>query len=173
MIHLINFYSFLKSVFCAATIISVMMIQLRVEAQDIIHLKDGSSVTCQITKITDFILYAETKESTEPLTFFSEDVRHLDIDRKNDALIWQLQQGFIDAHKLSEVSEDSIKNIFYFGMPYDSIFDYWNAEKKYKLDSLGNTILVPYNPVETPFSERLESLIKSLGGKRSRPLRED
>ena len=173
MIQSIKFYSFFKSVFYTALIICLLMTQFRLEAQDVIHLKDGSSVTCQITKITDFILYAEIKESTEPLTFFSEDVRHLEINRKNDAIIWQLQQGFIDAHKLSEVSEDSIKNIYYFGMPYDSIFDYWKAEKKYKLDSLGNPILVPYNPAETPFSERLESLIKSLGGKRSRPLRED
>lgn len=173
MIQSINFYSFFKSVFYTASIICLLMTQFRLEAQDIIHLKDGSSVTCQITKITDFILYAEIKESTEPLTFFSEDVRHLEINRKNDAIIWQLQQGFIDAHKLSDVSQDSIKNIYYFGMPYDSIFDYWKAEKKYKLDSLGNPVLVPYNPINTPFSERLESLIKSLGGKRSRPSGED
>ena len=33
-----------------------------IAAQDIVQLKDGSSVTCRITEISDFILYAEVDD---------------------------------------------------------------------------------------------------------------
>ena len=48
-------------------------------------------------------------------------------------------------------------------MPSDSLLSN-KSNILYKTDSLGNPILVPYDPMETDFSDRLKSLAKSLGG---------
>ena len=62
-------------------------------AQDIVHLKDGTSVVCHITEISDFILYAEVHDDPYPATFFADDVSHLKIDPKNNSIIRQLKKG--------------------------------------------------------------------------------
>ena len=36
----------------------------------------------------------------------------------------------------------------------------------YRTDSLGNPILVPYDPMKTDFSDRIKSLAKSIRGNR-------
>ena len=133
-------------------------------AQDVIHLKNGTSIDCRITEITDFILYAEIKEGPEKLTFFSDDVSHLVIGQRNEAMIWKLKEGVRDARELTDFSQDSSANEFYFGFTYDSISNYNKSKKNYHTDSLGKPILVPYNPLKTPFSIRVKSLIKSFGG---------
>ena len=58
--------------------------------------------------------------------------------------------------------EDNHLHGFYFGMPYDSV--YKKSRSLYKSDSLGNPILVPYDPMKTDLSDRLKSLTKSLTG---------
>ena len=58
--------------------------------------------------------------------------------------------------------EDNHLYGFYFGMPYDSVYN--NAKALYKSDSLGNPILVPYDPMKTDLSDRLKSMTKSLTG---------
>jgi len=66
--------------------------------------------------------------------------------------------------KFSNPLEDNSLYGFYFGMPYDSISNHINTESLYQTDSLGNPILVPYDPMNKTFSDRLKSLAKSLGG---------
>lgn len=132
-------------------------------AQDVVHMKDGSSVACKITQISDFILYAEVDNDPYPATFFADDVSHLDIHAQNTTIIRELRKGVKEAMKFSNPLEDNQLYGFYFGIPYDSIDNYTNTNF-YELDSLGNPILVPYNPLEKSFSERLKSLGKSLSG---------
>ena len=67
--------------------------QNKIQAQDKIHLKDGTEVSCYITEIQDFILYAEVHDDPFLATFFADDVAHLDIDPKNTLVIRQLKQG--------------------------------------------------------------------------------
>jgi hypothetical protein len=139
--------------------------QAQIRAQDVVHLKDGTSVACRITEISDFILYADVHDDPYPVTFFADDVSHLEIDPKNSVVIRQLKQGVKEAMKFSNPLEDNSLYGFYFGMPYDSIYDHRKTESLYQTDSLGNPILVPYDPMNTTFSDRLKSLVKSLGGK--------
>ncbi len=136
--------------------------QDKIQAQDKINLKDGTVVTCQITEIKDFILYAEVHDDTFLATFFADDVSHLEIDPKNSVVIRQLKQGVKEAMVFSNPLEDNHLYGFYFGMPYDSVCK--NSNALYKTDSLGNPILVPYDPMNTNLSERLKSLTKSLAG---------
>ena len=136
--------------------------QDEIQAQDKIHLKDGAVVTCQITEIQDFILYAEVHDDPFLATFFADDVSHLEIDPKNSLVIRQLKQGVKEAMAFSNPLEDNHLYGFYFGMPYDSV--YKNSTALYKTDSLGNPILVPYDPMNTNFSDRLKSMSKSLTG---------
>ena len=51
-------------------------------------------------------------------------------------------------------------------MPYDSVSTYMDKTNKLILenDSLGNSVLLPYDPQETSLGDRLKSLGKSLGG---------
>ena len=132
------------------------------QAQDKIHLKDGAIVTCQITEIQDFILYAKAHDDPFLLTFFADDVSHLEIDPKNSLVIRQLRKGLKEAVAYSNPLEDNHLYGFYFGIPYDSV--YKNSTTLFKTDSLGNPILVPYDPMNTSFSDRLKSLSKSLTG---------
>ena len=134
----------------------------KIQAQDKIHLKDGTEVSCQITEIQDFILYAEVHDDPYLATFFADDVSHLDIDPKNTLVIRQLKQGVKEAMVYSNPLEDNHLYGFYFGMPYDSV--YKKSRSLYKSDSLGNPILVPYDPMKTDLSDRLKSLTKSLTG---------
>ena len=136
--------------------------QDEIQAQDKIHLKDGTLITCQITEIQDFILYAEVHDDPFLATFFADDVSHLEIDPKNSLIIRQLKQGVKEAMMYSNPLEDNHLYGFYFGMPYDSV--YKNSTALYKTDSLGNPILVPYDPMNTNFSDRLKSMSKSLTG---------
>ena len=136
--------------------------QDEIQAQDKIHLKDGEVVTCQIKEIQDFILYAEVHDDPFLATFFADDVSHLEIDPKNSLVIRQLKQGVKEAMVYSNPIEDNHLYGFYFGMPYDSV--YKNSTALYKTDSLGNPILVPYDPMNTNFSDRLKSMSKSLTG---------
>ena len=136
--------------------------QDEIQAQDKIHLKDGALITCQITEIQDFILYAEVHNDPFLATFFADDVSHLEIDPKNSLVIRQLKQGVKEAMAFSNPLEDNHLYGFYFGMPYDSV--YKNSTALYKTDSLGNPILVPYDPMNTNFSDRLKSMSKSLTG---------
>jgi hypothetical protein len=134
------------------------------KAQDIIRLKDGTSVECRITEISDFILYAEVHDDPYPATFFADDVSHLEIDKKNSLIIRQLKQGVKEAMKFSNPIEDNSLYGFYFGMPYDSLANNKMSQDIYKTDSLGNPILVPYDPMNTKFSDRIKSLAKSISG---------
>ena len=136
--------------------------QDEIQAQDKIHLKDGAVVTCQITEIQDFILYAEVHDDPFLATFFADDVSHLEIDPKNSLVIRQLKEGVKEAMAFSNPLEENHLYGFYFGMPYDSV--YKNSTALYKTDSLGNPILVPYDPMNTNFSDRLKSMSKSLTG---------
>ena len=136
--------------------------QDEIQAQDKIHLKDGAEVTCHITEIQDFILYAEVDDDPFLATFFADDVSHLEIDPKNSLVIRQLKQGVKEAAAFSNPLEDNHLYGFYFGMPYDSV--YKNSTALYKTDSLGNPILVPYNPMNTNISDRLKSMSISLTG---------
>jgi len=139
--------------------------QAQIRAQDIVHLKDGTSVACRITEISDFILYADVHDDPYPATFFADDVSHLEIDPQNSMVIRQLKQGVKEAMKFSNPLEDNSLYGFYFGIPYDSISNRIKTERLYQTDSLGNPILVPYDPMNKTFSDRLKSLAKSLGGK--------
>ena len=134
----------------------------KVQAQDKIYLNDGTEVSCHITEIKDFILYAEVHDDTFLATFFADDVSHLDIDPKNTLVIRQLKQGVKEAMAYSNPLEDNNLYGFYFGMPYDSVFN--KSMALYKSDSLGNPILVPYDPMKTNLSDRLKSMTKSLTG---------
>jgi len=136
--------------------------QDKIQAQDKIHLKDGGLVTCHITEIEDFILYAEVHDDPFLATFFADDVSHLEIDPKNSIVIRQLKQGVKEAMVFSNPIEDNHLYGFYFGMPYDSV--YKKSTALYKTDSLGNPILVPYDPMNTKLSDRLKSMSKSLAG---------
>ncbi len=136
--------------------------QDQIQAQDKIHLKDGTEVTCHITEIQDFILYAEVHDDPFLATFFADDVSHLDIDPKNNLVIRQLKQGVKEAMIFSNPLEDNHLYGFYFGMPYDSV--YKKSTALYQTDSLGNPILVPYDPMKTDLSDRLKSMTKSLTG---------
>ena len=136
--------------------------QDEIQAQDKIHLKDGGLVTCHITEIEDFILYAEVHDDPFLATFFADDVSHLEIDPKNSIVIRQLKQGVKEAMVFSNPIEDNHLYGFYFGMPYDSV--YKKSTALYKTDSLGNPILVPYDPMNTKLSDRLKSMSKSLAG---------
>ena len=138
--------------------------QAQIRAQDIVHLKDGTSVACRITEISDFILYADVHDDPYPATFFADDVSHLEIDPQNSMVIRQLKQGVKEAMKFSNPLEDNSLYGFYFGIPYDSISNRIKTESLYQTDSLGNPILVPYDPMNKTFSDRLKSLAKSLGG---------
>ena len=140
----------------------LLVCQDKIQAQDKINLKDGTVVICQITEIQDFILYAEVYDDTFLATFFADDVSHLEIDPKNSFVIRQLRQGVKEAMAFSNPLEDNHLYGFYFGMPYDSV--YKNCTDLYKTDSLGNPILVPYDPTNTNLSDRLKSLTKSLAG---------
>ena len=155
----------MKKPFCINLFISGLFLlacQNKIQAQDKIHLKDGTEVSCQIKEIQDFILYAEVHDDPYLATFFADDVSHLDIDPKNTPVIRQLKQGVKEAMAYSNPIEDNHIYGFYFGMPYDSVYKKSNA--LYKCDSLGNPILVPYDPMETDLSDRLKSLTKSLTG---------
>ena len=134
----------------------------KIQAQDKIYLKDGTEVSCHITEIQDFILYAEVRDDTFLATFFADDVSHLDIDPKNTFVIRQLKEGVKEAMAYSNPLEDNSLYGFYFGMPYDSVFN--KSMALYKSDSLGNPILVPYDPMKTNLSDRLKSMTKSLTG---------
>ena len=136
--------------------------QDQIQAQDKIHLKDGTEVTCHITEIQDFILYAEVHDDPFLATFFADDVSHLDIDPKNNLVIRQLKQGVKEAMIFSNPLEDNHLYGFYFGMPYDSV--YKKSTALYQTDSLGKPILVPYDPMKTDLSERFKSMTKSLSG---------
>ena len=136
--------------------------QNKIQAQDLIHLKDGSVVTCKIKEIQDFILYAEVHDDPFLATFFADDVAQLKIDPKNNLVIRQLKQGVKEAMEYSNPLEENCLYGFYFGMPYDSLF--YMSNVFYKTDSLGNPILVPYDPMDTDLSTRLKSLAKSITG---------
>ena len=69
----------------------------KIQAQDKIHLKDGTEVSCHITEIQDFILYAEVDDDPFLATFFADDVSHLDINPNNRLIIRELKQGLKEA----------------------------------------------------------------------------
>jgi len=144
-------------------VLGAFLFSCQIQAQDTLHLKDGTEVVCRITEITDFILYAEVHDDPYLATFFADDVSYLGIDPKNSVVIRQLKDGVKEAMKFSNPLEDNTLYGFYFGMPYDSVSNY-KKESLYQLDSLGNPILVPYDPKNMSFPERLKSLAKSLGG---------
>tara|TARA_B100000497_G_C7515673_1_gene313761 strand:+ start:286 stop:783 length:498 start_codon:yes stop_codon:yes gene_type:complete len=155
----------LKKPFCIYVFtigLFLLACQDQIQAQDKIHLKDGTEVTCHITEIQDFILYAEVHDDPFLATFFADDVSHLDIDPKNNLVIRQLKQGVKEAMIFSNPLEDNHLYGFYFGMPYDSV--YKKSTALYQTDSLGNPILVPYDPMKTDLSDRLKSMTKSLTG---------
>ena len=133
-------------------------------AQDLVHLKDGTIVSCHITEISDFILYADVEDDPYSATFFSDDVDFLKIDQKNNIIIRQLKRGVREAMKYSSPIGDNSVFGFYFGMSSDSLLSNRSNKILYSIDSLGNPILVPYDPMNTDFSARLKSLAKSLGG---------
>ena len=69
--------------FLVKLLLTLNLIGSSIAAQDIVQLKDGSSVPCRITEISDFILYAEVDDDPYLATFFSDDVDYLKIDPKN------------------------------------------------------------------------------------------
>ena len=155
----------MKKPFCIYVLtlgLFLLACQNKIQAQDLIHLKDGSVVTCKIKEIQDFILYAEVHDDPFLATFFADDVAHLKIDPKNNLVIRQLKQGVKEAMEYSNPLEENYLYGFYFGMPYDSLF--YMSNVFYKTDSLGNPILVPYDPMDTDLSTRLKSLAKSITG---------
>ena len=155
----------MKKPFCIYVIyigLFFLAYQDKIQAQDKIHLKDGTEVSCHIKEIQDFILYAEVHDDPFLATFFADDVSHLDIDPKNTLVIRQLKQGVKEAMVYSNPLEDNHLYGFYFGMPYDSVHN--KSRALYKSDSLGNPILVPYDPMKTDLSDRLKSMTKSLTG---------
>ena len=101
----------------------LLVCQNKIQAQDKINLKDGTVVTCQIIEIQDFILYAEVDDDTFLATFFADDVSHLEIDPKNSVVIRQLREGVKEAMAFSNPLEDNHLYGFYFGMPYDSVYN--------------------------------------------------
>jgi hypothetical protein len=142
----------------------LMLFSFTLNAQDFVHLKDGTIVECHITEISDFILYADVHDDPYSATFFSDDVAFLKIDPKNSLIIRQLKRGVRQAMKYDNpIGENSVFG-FYFGMPSDSLLSNKSNKILYRTDSLGNPILVPYDPMDTDFSTRLKSLAKSLGG---------
>ena len=140
------------------------MFSFTLNAQDFVHLKDGTIVECHITEISDFILYADVHDDPYSATFFSDDVAFLKIDQKNSLIIRQLKRGVRQAMKYANPIGDNSVFGFYFGMPSDSLLSNKSNKILYRTDSLGNPILVPYDPMNTDFSDRLKSLAKSLGG---------
>lgn len=134
-----------------------------IQAQDKIHLKDGTEVSCHITEIQDFILYAEVHDDPFLATFFADDVSHLDINPNNSNVIRQLKKGVREAMHLTNPLEDNQLYGFYFGMPYDSVHK--NSSNTYENDSLGNSILIPYDPLNTDFPVRIKSVMQSITGK--------
>ena len=141
----------------------LLLFSAPLNAQDFVHLKDGSIVECHITEISDFILYADVDDDPYSATFFSDDVSFLEIDQKNSLIVRQLKRGVREAMKYSDALGENSVFGFYFGMPSDSLLSN-KSSILYKTDSLGNPILVPYDPMETDFSDRIKSLAKSLGG---------
>lgn len=131
--------------------------------QDEVHLKDGTYIACRIIEISDFILYAEVENEPLPVTFFSDDVAFLKIHPLNKPVIRQLKAEVKEAMKYANVLEENSIHGFYFGMPYDSV-GVKKSRPIYEMDSLGNPILIPYDPLETSFADRMKSLVKSLGG---------
>ncbi len=155
----------MKKAFCIHVFsigLFLLACQNKIQAQDKIHLKDGVEVSCHITEIEDFILYAEVHDDPFLVTFFADDVSYLDIDPKNTLIIRQLKQGVKEAMAFSNPLEESHLYGFYFGMPYDSVNN--KSTTLYKTDSLGNPILVPYDPMKTDLSSRIKSMVKSLTG---------
>ena len=153
----------MKKLFCIYVFtigLFLVACQDKIQAQDKIHLKDGTEVSCHITEIQDFILYAEVHDDPFLATFFADDVSHLEIDPKNTLVIRQLKQGIKEAMAFSNPLEDNHLYGFYFGMPYDSVYN--NSSVLYNTDSLGRPILVPYDPMKTSLSDRLKSITKSL-----------
>ena len=136
----------------------------QIQAQDKVYLSDGTIVTCQIKEISDFILYAEVHDDPYLATFFADDVSHLVIDPKNSEVIKQLKKGVKEAMTYSNPLEENRLYGFYFGIPFDSISSYLHPNNLSIKDSLGNPILVPYDPMNTKLSDRLKSMIKSLSG---------
>ena len=136
----------------------------QIQAQDKVHLLDGTTVTCQIKEISDFILYAEVHDDPYLATFFADDVSHLVIDPKNSNVIKQLKKGVKEAMTYSNPIEDNRLYGFYFGIPYDSTSSYLHPYNLSTKDGLSNPILVPYDPMNTKFSDRLKSMVKSLSG---------
>ena len=153
-----------KKIICIHIYAFVLFIgnQNIIQAQDKIYLKDGTMVSGKISEIQDFILYAEVDDDPFLATFFADDVSHLDIDPYNSLIIRELKQGVKEAMLFSNPLEDNQLYGFYFGMPYDSVYKRSNV--LYQKDSLGNPVLVPYDPMNTTFSERLKSVRKSLTG---------
>ena len=133
-----------------------------IQAQDKIHLKDGTEVSCHITKIQDFILYAEVHDDPFLATFFADDVSHLDIDPNNSNVLRQLKKGVKEAMQFANPLEENQLYGFYFGMPYDSVHK--NSTNLYENDSLGNPILIPYEPLNTDLHFRIKSVMQSITG---------
>ena len=80
----------MKKPFCIYVIyigLFLLACQDKIQAQDKIHLKDGTEVSCRITEIQDFILYAEVHDDPFLATFFADDVSHLDIDPNNSNVL--------------------------------------------------------------------------------------
>ena len=155
----------MKKTFCIHVFtigLFLLACQDKIQAQDKIHLKDGAEVSCHITEIQDFILYAEVHDDPFLATFFADDVSHLDIDPKNTLIIRQLKQGVKEAMAFSNPLEDNHLYGFYFGMPYDSVHK--KSTALYRTDSLDNPILMPYDPMKTDLSSRIKSMAKSLTG---------
>ncbi|MDG1146435.1 MAG: hypothetical protein P8N54_08070, partial [Flavobacteriales bacterium] len=63
--------------FLVKLLLTLNLIGSSTAAQDIVQLKDGTSVPCRITEISDFILYAEVDDDPYLATFFSDDVDYL------------------------------------------------------------------------------------------------
>lgn len=150
--------------FLVKLLLTLNLMGSSIAAQDIVQLKDGTSVACRITEISDFILYAEVDDNPYLVTFFSDDVDYLKIDPKNVVVIRQLKKGVKEAMKYCNPIGDNSVFGFYFGMSSDALLNNKNTEALYRTDSLGNPVLVPYNPMDTEFKIRLQSLAKSLGG---------
>ena len=136
----------------------------QIQAQDKVHLLDGTIVTCKIKEISDFILYAEIHDDPYLATFFADDVSHLVMDSKNSEIIKQLKKGLKEAMIYSNPLDDNRLYGFYFGIPYDSISSFLDPKNLSIQDSLDNPTLVPYDPKNTKLSDRLKSMVKSLSG---------
>lgn len=150
----------------AASIVALFLFGCinQIQAQDKVYLSDGTIVSCRIKEISDFILYAEVHDDPYLATFFADDVSHLEIDPKNSEVIKQLKKGVKEAMTYTNPLEDNRLYGFYFGIPYDSISSHLHPNNLPTQDSLGNPILVPYDPMNTKLSDRLKSMVKSLSG---------